>query len=55
MLERVDVGPRHLSAYRSVAPEALLADLERAAARLRGARVLHVNATPKLGALIENE
>jgi trehalose synthase len=53
MLERVDVGLRHLSAYRSVAPETLLDDLEQAAARLRGARVLHVNATPYGGGVSE--
>jgi trehalose synthase len=53
VLELVDVGPRHLSAYRSVVPEALLADLEESAARLRGARVLHVNATPYGGGVSE--
>ena len=53
MLELVDVGPRHLKAYRDVAPDALLADLEGAAARLRGARVLHLSATPYGGGVSE--
>jgi len=53
MLELVDVGPRHLKAYRDVAPDALLAELEGAAARLRGARVLHVSATPCGGGVSE--
>lgn len=53
MLELVDIGPRHLTSYRNVAPDALLGDLERAAARLRGARVLHVNATPYGGGVSE--
>jgi trehalose synthase len=52
MLDLVDVGPRHVSAYRSVAPEPLLDDLEQAAARLRSP-VLHVNATPYGGGVSE--
>ena len=53
MLELVDVGPRSLQPYRGVAPDAILDDLERCAAPLRGARVLHVNATPYGGGVSE--
>jgi trehalose synthase len=53
MLEHVDVGERSLDAYRGVAPDALLDDLVRAAAALRGARVLHLNATPYGGGVSE--
>ena len=53
MLELVDVGPRPLNAYRGVAPDALLDDLFRHARELRGARVLHVNATPYGGGVSE--
>jgi trehalose synthase len=53
MLELIDVGPRSLSAYRGVAPDAVLDDLVRHAEDLRGARVLHVNATPYGGGVSE--
>ncbi|MCC7240803.1 MAG: glycosyltransferase [Acidobacteria bacterium] len=53
MLELVDVGPRSLDAYRGVAPDAVLDDLRRVATDLRGARVLHVNATPYGGGVSE--
>jgi trehalose synthase len=53
MLELVDVGPRSLSAYRGVAPDAILDELRRCASALRGARVLHVNATPYGGGVSE--
>lgn len=53
MLELVDVGPRSLDAYRGVAPDAVLDDLRRVASDLRGARVLHVNATPYGGGVSE--
>jgi trehalose synthase len=53
MLELVDVGPRSLRAYRGVAPDAVLDDLLRHAEHLRGARVLHVNATPYGGGVSE--
>lgn len=39
MLQSVDVGERSLDAYRGVAPDATIEEL-------RGARVLHINATP---------
>ena len=53
MLELVDVGHRSLSAYRGIAPDAILDDLERRAQDLRGARILHVNATPYGGGVSE--
>lgn len=53
MLELVDVGSRSLSAYRGVAPDAVLDDLVRQATTLQGARVLHVNATPYGGGVSE--
>ena len=53
MLELVDVGPRSLSAYRGIAPDAILDDLVRHAGELRGARVLHINATPYGGGVSE--
>lgn len=53
MLERVGVGTRRLAAYRDIAPAALLADIERAAKHLRGARILHLNATPFGGGVSE--
>jgi trehalose synthase len=53
MLELVDVGPRSLDAYRGVAPEAILDHLVEVASELRGARVLHVNATPYGGGVSE--
>lgn len=53
MLELVDVGPRSLDAYRGVAPEAILDHLVEVALDLRGARVLHVNATPYGGGVSE--
>jgi trehalose synthase len=53
MLESVDVGSRSLGAYRGVAPDYVLDELVQAADRLRGARVLHVNATPYGGGVSE--
>lgn len=53
MLELVHVGPRAVAAYRGVAPDTILDELERGAAGLRGARVLHVNATPYGGGVSE--
>ena len=53
MLELVDVGPRSLSAYRGIAPDTVLDELVRHAAALRGARILHVNATPYGGGVSE--
>jgi hypothetical protein len=41
MLQLVDVGPRAVGAYREVVPDGLMDAVDEAAARLRGARVLH--------------
>lgn len=53
MLETVEVGRRTLDAYRGLAPDPLLDDLAIRAERLRGARILHVNATPYGGGVSE--
>lgn len=53
MLQTVDVGERSLDSYRGVASEATLDELRRRAADLRGARVLHVNATAYGGGVSE--
>jgi trehalose synthase len=53
MLDIVDVGESSLAAYRGVAPDDLLDAVTRAAKALRGARVLHVNATPYGGGVSE--
>jgi trehalose synthase len=53
MLELVDVGGRSLESCRGVAPDHLLEGLREVAKGLRGARVLHVNATPYGGGVSE--
>ena len=53
MLESVDVGEGTLASYRGIAPDELLDAVMRAADALRGARVLHVNATPYGGGVSE--
>ena len=53
MLELVEVGERSLESYRGVAPGKLLDAVADAAAALRGARVLHLNATPYGGGVSE--
>ncbi len=53
MLDLVDVGRRTLESYRGVAPDPLLDAVRSAAEPLRGARVLHVNATPYGGGVSE--
>jgi trehalose synthase len=53
MLEGVEVGESSLASYRGVAPDDLLDAVARAAAPLRGARVLHINATPYGGGVSE--
>ena len=53
MLEIVDVGRRSIAAYRGIAADGLLDRLEGVARDLRGARVLHVNATPYGGGVSE--
>ena len=53
MLETVDVGSRTLRSYRGIAPDYVLDELVQVAEHLRGARVLHVNATPYGGGVSE--
>jgi trehalose synthase len=53
MLHRVAVGRWSLDAYESVAPEQVLAELREQARALKGARILHVNATPYGGGVSE--
>lgn len=53
MLQDVDVGRRSIDAYEGVAPSATLESLREAAESLRGARVLHLNATPYGGGVSE--
>ena len=53
MLQLVDVGPRSLDSYRGITPDYLLDDLWAIAKELKGARVIHVNATPYGGGVSE--
>jgi len=53
MLQQVDVGQRSVQAYRGVAPDDILDALNQQAQALRGARVLHLNATPYGGGVSE--
>jgi len=53
MLDLVDVGEGALETYRGIAPDELLDAVSRAASELRGARVLHLNATPYGGGVSE--
>ena len=53
MLQSVDIGERSLEAYRGVAPDETLEQLRAQADALRGARVLHINATPYGGGVSE--
>lgn len=53
MLQRVAVGHWPLSAYREAVPEEIMSALAEAAAPLRGARVLNVNATSYGGGVSE--
>lgn len=53
MLQSIDVGARPVAAYRGIAPDDLLDALVAQAALLRGARVLHVNATAYGGGVSE--
>ena len=52
-LQAVEVGERSLAAYFNVAPTHILEALDREAERLRGARVLELNATPYGGGVSE--
>lgn len=53
MLDLVDVGERSLESYRGIARDSLLDELRSVARDLRGARVLHLNATPYGGGVSE--
>jgi len=53
MLQLVDVGPRSVDAYREFAPKGLIEALHATARQLRGARVLHLNATAYGGGVSE--
>jgi trehalose synthase len=53
VLHTVDVGERSLASYINVAPVELLEALDREAETLRGARILHLNATPYGGGVSE--
>lgn len=53
MLDIVDVGESSLASYRGLAPDNLLDAVARVAHALRGARVLHLNATPYGGGVSE--
>ena len=53
MLQKIDIGVQSLDAYRDLVDGALLDELHRLAERLRGARLLHVNATPYGGGVSE--
>jgi len=53
MLDSVDVGASGLASYRGLAPDDILDAVVSAARALRGARVLHLNATPYGGGVSE--
>jgi len=53
MLQTIDVGERSLMAYRGIVPERLLDAVRATAEDIRGARVLHLNATPYGGGVSE--
>src|SRR3954452_5761346 len=53
MLDSVDVGESSLASYRGIVPDDLLDAVADAARALRGARVLHLNATPYGGGVSE--
>jgi trehalose synthase len=53
MLERVDVGSQCLACYELSAGAEVVAQLRALAAPLRGARILHLNATPYGGGVAE--
>jgi trehalose synthase len=53
MLHRVDVGTQSIAAYASSAGADMVDELRALAVPLRGARVLHLNATPYGGGVAE--
>ena len=52
-MQTVDVGELSVSAYRSVVPDWIMDPLTAVAERLRGARVIHLSATPYGGGVSE--
>ncbi len=52
-MQTVDVGELSIAAYRSLAPEWIMEPLSAVAERLRGARVVHLSATPYGGGVSE--
>ena len=53
MLQQVELGQKTLSDYRPIAGDEIVAEIEGLAAPLKGARVVHVNATPFGGGVAE--
>ena len=53
MGQRVEVGPKSIDDYRGIVGDEVVAEIEERAARLRGARVLHLNATSYGGGVAE--
>lgn len=53
MLQTVDLGTESIANYRTSAGHDIVAQLRQLAAPLRGARVLHINATPYGGGVAE--
>jgi trehalose synthase len=53
MLQKIDIGTQSLDAYRHLVDEALLEEVRSLGEKLRGARLLHVNATPYGGGVSE--
>lgn len=53
MLQPVDVGTMKLESFRGIAPDQLLDQLSILVRDLRGARILHINATPYGGGVSE--
>lgn len=53
MLSRVSIRPKSLDRYRELADPAVLEEIERLAASLRGIRLLHLNATAYGGGVAE--
>lgn len=53
MLQKIDIGAQSLDAYRHVADDARLEEIRRLGEKLRGARLLHISATPYGGGVSE--
>jgi trehalose synthase len=53
VLKKVRLQRKHLREYREVTPPSILREIERLAPSLRGARIFHLNATPKGGGVAE--